>query len=100
MEVISKQESDKTIIYLMGELDNHNADYARTKIDDIMAQSLKRIVVFDLKLLSFMDSTGIGVLIGRYKKAKGKQQLFVKNPSRTVDKIFLMSGLYDIMPKV
>ena len=58
-------------------------------------------VIFDLSGLSFMDSTGIGVLIGRYKKMKERQiPIYISNPSVQVDKIFNMSALYDIMPKV
>ena len=48
-----------------------------------------------------MDSTGIGVLIGRYKRLKNRNvSIYVKNPTPTVDKIFKMSGLYEIMPRV
>lgn len=100
MEIISKPESNKTVIYIMGELDDHSATYARTRLDEILETNTKPIVVFDLKLLNFMDSTGIGVLIGRYKKTKDVCQMYVKNPSKTVDKIFTMSGLYDILPKI
>jgi stage II sporulation protein AA (anti-sigma F factor antagonist) len=58
-------------------------------------------VVFNLSELTFMDSTGIGVFIGRYKKFKSKNiAVFVENPSRTVDKILQISGLYKIMPAV
>lgn len=48
-----------------------------------------------------MDSTGIGVLIGRYKKMKLKNiPIFIANPSNHAEKIFKMTGLYDIMPKI
>ena len=48
-----------------------------------------------------MDSTGIGVLNGRYKKLrKRNKNIFISNPSNTIEKIFNMSGIYDIMPKI
>ena len=48
-----------------------------------------------------MDSTGIGVLIGRYKKLKtNKVPIYICNPSNHVEKIFQMTGLYEIMPKI
>ena len=51
--------------------------------------------------LTFMDSTGIGVLIGRYKRLKARNiVLCVRNPSSAADRIFKMAGLYEIMPKV
>ncbi|MEG1527675.1 MAG: anti-sigma factor antagonist [Clostridia bacterium] len=100
MEVISKREADKTVIYLLGELDNHNSAYARSKMDALLEDVGTNIVIFDLKLLSFMDSTGIGVLIGRYKKMKDTLQMFVRNPNKTIDKIFQMAGLYQVFSKV
>jgi len=48
-----------------------------------------------------MDSTGIGVLMGRYKKMKAKNvPIFIANPSAQADKIFKMTALYDVMPLV
>ncbi|MBQ9715484.1 MAG: anti-sigma factor antagonist [Clostridia bacterium] len=88
-------------IYLCGELDEYVADNARQKIDDAICQPGITTVVFDLSNLSFMDSTGIGVLIGRYKKLKARGvPVCVKNVSEPADKIFKMAGLYTIMPKV
>ena len=88
-------------IYLCGELDEYTANRARDKIDDAICQPGITTVVFDMQRLSFMDSTGIGVLIGRYKKLKARSvPLYVKNTSIQIDKIFNMAGLYTIMPKV
>ena len=55
----------------------------------------------DLSGLDFMDSTGIGVLMGRFKKLKSMSvPLLIANPSKAVDKIMNLSGLYQFMPKV
>ena len=60
-----------------------------------------RQIIIDLSELSFMDSTGIGVLIGRYKKMKDKNiPIYICNPSKHAEKIFKMTGLYEIMPKI
>lgn len=88
-------------IFLQGELDECTADAARERIDDAVSQPGITSVVFDLSGLTFMDSTGIGVLIGRYKRLKARDiALFVRDPSQAADKIFKMAGLYEIMPKV
>ena len=51
--------------------------------------------------MSFMDSTGIGVVIGRYKLLrKSNRKMYVRSPSVTVDKIFAMSGLYEIIERI
>ena len=101
MDVYSKYEGSNLVFNLVGELDEHSADIVRKRIDSTITQNNFNNVVLDLSRLAFMDSTGIGVIIGRYKliKQKGKR-LFVKNPSITIDKIFKMSGLYQIVTKI
>lgn len=89
-------------INLFGELDECSAPMVRDDLDKILA-SLEPMseVVLDLKNLSFMDSTGIGVIVGRYKKFRPNFLSFViKNPTRTVDRILKMTGIYSLMPKI
>lgn len=100
MEIYSSMNNGNLIISLVGELDDHTANSARQSLDRIIDGATYKCIIFDLTKLSFMDSTGIGVLIGRYKKVKSSTQIFISNPSVIVDKIFLMSGLYDIMPRI
>jgi len=65
-----------------------------------MTQTRAAQVIIDLANLKFMDSTGIGVLIGRYKKMKDKNvPIYITNPSTQAEKIFKMTGLYALMPK-
>lgn len=88
-------------IMLIGELDEYTSDYTRNIVDDGLNKYSYDDVVFDLTRLEFMDSTGIGVLIGRYKYLKGKNKgVYISNPSNTIEKIFKMSGIYEIMPKI
>lgn len=101
MEIQIQCSNHTLTIYLCGELDESVAEFARNKLDDAVSQPGINCVVFDLCELSFMDSTGIGVLIGRYKRLKNRNvSIYVKNPTSTVDKILKMSGLYEIMPRV
>jgi len=82
-------------------LDEHSATYTRLTLDEMFEQPNFGKIVFDLSELSFMDSTGIGVLIGRYKRMKLHDiPIFIANPSSHAEKIFKMTGLYDIMPKI
>ncbi len=92
---------DKTmIIQFDGELDHHTAQEIREEIDrTIEVKSIKNLI-FDLSNLKFMDSSGIGVVIGRYKvinKKGGKVGVINVNPH--VNKIFEMSGLFKIINK-
>ena len=70
MKLCAEYKSNVLYLQLDGELDEHNASRLRMDADrlaDDYATRLSR-AVFDLKNVSFMDSTGIGFLIGRYKK--------------------------------
>lgn len=77
-----------------GELDHHAAKQIRTKIDDEIMRSGAINLAFDLSKISFMDSSGVGVIIGRYKKISalgGKVYLYGMNEN--VEKLCRMSGL-------
>ncbi len=88
-------------IWLIGELDESHAAFVREHLDEIFRTSSVSEVIIDMSGLSFMDSTGIGVLIGRYKSLKNKSvPLFVQKPSRAVDKVLSLTGIYKIIPKI
>ena len=101
---IRAQVNDR-ILYmeLYGEIDQHNAVRARQTVDryaDDYAMQSER-AVFDLENVSFMDSTGIGFLIGRYKKfQRYGVPMYVTNPSQSTDKILSMSGVYTLIPRI
>ena len=95
--------NDPTVT-LEGELDEHTSEYVRLTLDTLLGEFFdKKItrVVLDLSKLSFMDSTGVGVLLGRYKKWGGRNMLIcIKRPSPHVDRVLKLSGIYQIMPNV
>ena len=97
----SKLVGSTLYIGLSGELDESSAVFIRSKMDALFNEGNMRKVVVEMSELTFMDSTGIGVLIGRYKRLKARNiVLCVRNPSSAADRIFKMAGLYEIMPKV
>ena len=101
MQIKHRVYNNVLYIMLNGELDEHSAKYTSKTLDDIMVSQSYRQVIFDLSEMGFMDSTGIGVLIGRYKKLKNKGVgIFITNPSYHAEKIFKLTGLYEIMPKI
>lgn len=102
MELKTKLYNKTLYVLLSGELDEHCASYIRKNLDRLFdtEQGFNQVVM-DLSELEFMDSTGIGVLIGRYKKLKQyNKPIFIANPSLQAEKIFKLSGLYQIMPKI
>ena len=101
MEIRSRIYSNIMYVTLCGELDEHNAIYSKTTLDDLFSQKGFLQVIIDLSELDFMDSTGVGILIGRYKKLKERNiPIYICNPSKHAEKIFKMTGLYNIMPKI
>lgn len=91
---------DTVTVQLEGELDHCSADRVRASLDALIAEpSIKRLVI-DMRKLSFMDSSGIGVIIGRYRTlAKRNGSVAIRGANPTVDRIFKMSGLYQIIEK-
>jgi stage II sporulation protein AA (anti-sigma F factor antagonist) len=98
-----KNRVHKNVLYISldGELDEHTAEYTRINLDKMMTAGQVMQIVIDLANLRFMDSTGIGVLIGRYKKMKDRNiPIYISNPSTQAERIFKMTGLYQIMPRI
>jgi len=92
---------DHLVIKLFGELDHHNAMEVRTKIDDKIDREKIYKVIIDFRDVSFMDSSGLGMLINRYKKVvEHGGELYIVNTNERVDKIFTVSGIYKIINKI
>ncbi len=104
MEIEYSVNGGEVCADLVGELDEYSADYVRLSLDDILKNRTDNNVlklILDFSKVSFMDSTGIGVLLGRYNKfIKRDIPLFIKNPQKHVDRILKMTGIYEIMPKI
>jgi len=101
MQIKNRIYENTLYVILSGELDEHSAYQTRINLDDIFSKPNFNQVIIDLSELEFMDSTGIGVLVGRYKKLKSKNiPIFICNPSSHAERIFKMTGLYEIMPKI
>ena len=101
MQVKSRVHNGVMYVLLCGELDEHSANYTRITLDDMFDKPTFKKIIIDLSELDFMDYTGIGVLIGRYKRMKDKNiPIYIANPSSHAVRIFKITGLYDIMPKI
>ena len=89
-------------IFLSGELDEYSAPPAREQTDRLIDEHLScERVVFDLSGVRFMDSTGIGFLVGRYKKLRRcSTPAFIQSPDLAADKILSMSGVYSLIPRL
>lgn len=88
-------------INLSGEMDECSAQDARAKCDKLIEDNVGAgKIIINLSEVAFMDSTGIGFLIGRYKKASRLSiPLYIEKPNFAADKILNLSGIYSLIPK-
>ena len=101
MEVHGLLRNGTLRLYLSGELDECSAAKARRECDNLIDVNVQadRIVI-NLEGVRFMDSTGIGFLIGRYKKARRLTiPVLIEKPDFAADKILNISGIYSLIPK-
>ncbi|MBE5041058.1 anti-sigma F factor antagonist [Ructibacterium gallinarum] len=86
------------VVKLEGEIDQSCAAEIRTDIDRAILLKNAKNLILDFAGVSFMDSSGIGVIIGRYKqmKARGGKTMIIRTQPQ-VDKILELSGLKKIM---
>lgn len=93
-------EEDKLLVFkITDEIDDCNVQKIRRRADYEIERYMPRKVVFDFDRVTFMDSSGIGLIIGRYKFTNmlgGK--LEVANLTQSVKKIFEMSGILKLIP--
>lgn len=98
MNLDIKEGKSSLIVQLAGELDHHSTEIIRNRIDRSYKESEKTNIVLDLNGITFIDSSGIGLIMGRFQKVKSKQgQLLVVSQNKYVDRIMNMSGLLKIV---
>lgn len=88
------------VVYVTSDLDHHAVNFLRERSDRMIQAGNAKHIIFDFKNVDFMDSSGIGLIMGRYKKVMflgGKAA--VTNVGDNVDRIFKISGLYQIIEK-
>ncbi|WP_064090967.1 anti-sigma F factor antagonist [Rossellomorea aquimaris] len=91
-------KKDVLCIRLSGELDHHTADDLREKASTLIERENIKHIIMNLEELSFMDSSGLGVILGRYKQIKQKHgEMVVCAISPSVNRLFEMSGLFKII---
>ncbi|MDR0696096.1 MAG: STAS domain-containing protein [Christensenellaceae bacterium] len=89
------------IIRLAGDLDHARAGLWRKTLDKVLSLGGFERVFFDFSKTTFIDSTGVGLILGRYKLLKSlNKPLFILSPPDSVDKVLKVSGIYTIINKV
>lgn len=90
---IEKQD-EKMTAYLAGEIDHHSAKEIREEIDAQTECYLPKLLILDFKDVTFMDSSGIGLVMGRYKLMKSLGgEVEISNVSSHIEKVMKLAGL-------
>ena len=92
------KQDKQLIVEITEEIDHHVVEKIRRKVDDEITRYMPRKTIFDFGRVSFMDSAGIGMIIGRYKMMKligGEMEIV--NISPNVKRILEMSGISKII---
>lgn len=98
LEIELKSYRDVLLVRLFGELDHHTAENVRQEIDRELEKDRYPHVVLNLAELTFMDSSGLGVFLGRYKKINeygGTLAVCSLHPS--IRRLFDLSGMFNII---
>lgn len=79
---------DTLIAYLSGEIDHHTAQYLRDEIDAVLGARMPQTLVLDFSAVSFMDSSGVGLILGRARRMQAMEgQLVVQQPPAQIQKM-------------
>ncbi len=81
-------------VYLQGEIDHHSAKSMREEIDNAVNFNMPSLLILDFSEVTFMDSSGIGLVMGRFKNLqKSGAKLNLSNLSGSIYKIMKLAGI-------
>ncbi|MBQ3155453.1 MAG: anti-sigma F factor antagonist [Clostridia bacterium] len=90
----SYRDGSRLVVRLAGELDHYCAQSVRRELDRLISDQSIRWLILDFSVLQFMDSSGIGVILGRYRQMRDRGgQVGVIHMSPHIARIFHMSGM-------
>lgn len=99
-EMIFEVKGEVLIIYLPNELDHDVADQIREKTDGLFFGKRIRDVIFDYSNTSFMDSSGIGLVMGRYREVRYLNgDVYIVGVNDRVARFLEISGLYRVVKR-
>ncbi len=82
------------LVKLDGEIDHHGAAEVREGLDHMIGELRPKTLVLDLKDIDFMDSSGLGLVLGRYRRLQELGSgMLIQDPSARVEKILAMAGV-------
>ncbi len=100
-QVMYRTAGTSLIIILPVEVDDHNCKGIAETTEEYIRNRVVKRMIFDFSKTGFMDSAGIGVLLGRYKRMKELGgEVAVTGEDQRIERILKISGIYQIIGKV
>ncbi len=94
MNVTIESSKNLIIAYLIGEIDHHTCADIRERIDDTISFKKPQHLILDFKNVSFMDSSGIGLVMGRYRLMQNFHgTMEIRNVTPQTKKLMELAGL-------
>jgi anti-sigma B factor antagonist len=94
---VSTTPSDATVVLVRGELDIATAPLLRERLDDLLSSGTSAFTV-DLSAMTFIDSTGLGVIVGAFKRSReAGGDLVLRSPVGAARKVLEISGLASVI---
>lgn len=98
MKIKAYESEEGLVASLDGEIDHHAAREARDALDALIAEARPKVFCLDLAGVAFMDSSGLGLVLGRYRRVSllgGKMML--RDPSERTEKLLKLAGVDKMM---
>ena len=91
---IYEAKGQTLIIHMPKELDHHSSRNLRYETDLLMAENYVSRMIFDFTKTTFMDSSGVGLIMGRYRKLRPYNgKIIIRGASKQIIKVMKMAGL-------
>ena len=99
MQLATKRKGGAISAALSGELDHHNAAVIREKLDTLLDDGINELTL-DMSGITFMDSSGIGVILGRYRRMSERGgKMYIKGVNDYSERILRMAGVLALVER-
>lgn len=86
---------------LYGDIDHHSAREMRQELDEVIARSQPEMLIIDMENVGFMDSSGIGLILGRLRAVHAHSgEIIIKNAKPEIAAVIRLSGLSGLLVEV
>ncbi len=93
MDLTVWNEKDKLFMKICGEVDHHAVKDTRCEVDNLILKNRPKTLIMDLSQIDFMDSSGLGFVLGRYRRMNDiKGEMMVVDPTRRVEEMLKLAG--------